>query len=75
MFKNRKPDTATHWSIFDGRQLCGTIDKINSLFTARGADGALIGTFPNPRAAAQAFDVADDETLATTGTGDRRKRG
>jgi hypothetical protein len=60
MFK-RKPDTAVHWSIFDGRSLAGLIDKINGQFIAHGANGALVGTFPTLRAAAQAFDVADDE--------------
>jgi hypothetical protein len=34
----RQPDTAIHWAVFDGRRLAGTIDKINDLFTARGAD-------------------------------------
>jgi hypothetical protein len=54
----RQPDTAIHWAVFDGRRLAGTIDKINDLFTARGADDELVGTFSTLRAAAAALPGA-----------------
>jgi hypothetical protein len=54
----RKPDTAVHWSVFDGRRAAGTVDKIDGLFAARGADGELIGTFPTVKAAAIALPVS-----------------
>jgi hypothetical protein len=57
MFKRHQLDIATHWSVTDGREFCGTIDKINDLFTVRGADDELVGTFPTLRAAAAALPV------------------
>jgi hypothetical protein len=75
MFK-RKQSTATHWSAYDGREFCGTIDKFNDMFIARNPDGGIVGTFPSLRAAVQTLDVADDEILAIAGDrADRQKRG
>jgi hypothetical protein len=60
MFKNRKlTSTATHWAVFDGRQMCGAVDQIDGQFTARGADGELVGAFPSLRAAVDALDTAE----------------
>jgi hypothetical protein len=57
MTKYHKPDTATHWSVTEGRASAGVIDKIGDTFTARDANGEIVGIFPSLKAAMAALSV------------------
>jgi hypothetical protein len=58
MFKRKQTSTAVHWSVTDGRAPAGVIDKIgDDTFTARDANGEIVGIFPSVKAALAALLV------------------